>query len=167
MVKSTGAVIVEVDTPDNGSLHFRPLQRRVRGRFDVGRLPEPGRLLREWPEGIPGQRIGIDPASGEGFILEPLHDEPALKEKAEALGKLEPARQTFAGVDPVTWLHWIKLAVESGLARVVEGTLPDKIDGEPQTQFVTQPVPDPIDRLAAAMEKQTEMLGKVLAKLAG
>jgi hypothetical protein len=153
------AIEIEIDGPHNEALHFRPLQRSVRGRFDLNRMAEPMARMKsaEWPLPIPSQRIGIDP-DGTGYIVEPLH-EPGfapIRERIEKAGqRLEPALQTFDAVHLPTWLFWICRAVQCGIARVVSGKLPDKIEGTPTLNFITgDPPPTPADKLTAALERQ-------------
>lgn len=169
MVK-TATVEIEIDGPCNENLHFRPLQRAVRGRFDLNRVGEPMARMKsvEWPRPIPSQRLGID-ADGSGYILEPLHDaeNAAMRERIEKQGmKLAPACETFDDVHLPTWLFWIKRAVESGVARVVAGTLPQRIDGTPKRNFIVdRPAQSTGDRLAAAIERQNELFERLLERL--
>jgi hypothetical protein len=166
MVKAN-VLEVEVDTPTNANLIFLPIGgKKVRGRFDWRRVKEPlaAMAAARWPDGgvIPGQRIGVDLDSGTGFIVDPLHEaEHALtKEKIVAQGlALPPARQDFAGVHVPTWLHWIKRAVEAGLAKIVTGTLPAIIDGTPKTTFFHNATPDPRD---ATIDKLIDLLTGLL-----
>lgn len=161
---------VEIDGPHNEQLHFTPLQRNIRGKFDFMRMGEPMARIKavEWPVPIPSQRLGVD-ADGIGYIAEPLHDakHAPIKEKIEAQGmKLEPALQTFEGIDLTTWLFWIKQAVEAGLAKVVSGKLPDKIEGKPKMNFVlNEPPANALDKLTVAIEKQTAMFARLLERL--
>jgi hypothetical protein len=166
-------VEIEIDGPRNEALHFRPLQRNLRGRFDLNRVGEPLARMRAqaWPLPVPSQRIGIDPA-GNGYIVEPLH-EPAfapIRERIEKAGRrLEPALQTFDAVHVPTWLFWITRAVQCGIARVVSGKLPDKIDGKPTMNFITgDPSPTAADKLTAVLERQSaafEGLAAAIGKL--
>jgi hypothetical protein len=161
---------IEISGPRNESLHFRPIGRSIRGRFDLNNDTEPlARMkINEWPQPIPSQRLGIDLEKGEGYILEALHEaeHAAIRERIELKGmKLAPARETFASVDVPTWLFWLKQAVQSGLARVVAGVLPDKIEGEPRKSFVSAERPQREDRLLTAMENQNRLLEALLAKL--
>ena len=164
------AVEIEIDGSHNEALLFRPLQRSVRGRFDMMRMGEPMARVKatDWPTPIPSQRLGID-ADGNGFLCEPLHDDEyvVLKEKIESQGmRLEPAIQEFLDIDVATWQFWLKSAVDSGLAKIVRGKLPDKIDGKPRMNFITNdPEPPAVDKLTAAIEKQTAMFEKLLNKL--
>lgn len=177
MKASDNVIEIEVGAAGrNCNLTFMPLGKRIRGRFDVARAiktdGEAARLLKAWPDPIPGQVIGIDVEAGMGYLREPLHDPEfaAIRERIEKTGKkLEPERQTFQNRHVPTWLHWLKRAVECGAAKLVRGTLPEKIDGELEfnTPFARamQTRKDPTTRLAEAMERQSEMLAKVLAEL--
>jgi hypothetical protein len=132
MVKSE-PLVVEADTPSNCDLFFPPLNRSLRGRFEFRRIPEPkaAMLAAQWPETeIPGQRVEIDSATGKAAVVDPLYEarHEATRRKAEKAGwTLGPAREEIEAVDVSAWLRWIKRAVDSGLARVVQGTLPEKL----------------------------------------
>jgi hypothetical protein len=161
------SVTIEIDGARNEALHFRPLQRRLRGRFDYMRDTEPMSKVRagEEPGPIPGQRLGFDSATGTGFVAEPLHlpEFRAIRERIETKGfRLPPEREEFPNADEATWLFWIDGAVKAGLARVIDGKLPDKIDGKPQLNFVTGDRDTTTDRLAAAVERQNELFGSLL-----
>ena len=164
------AVEIEIDGKENECLHFRPLQRSIRGRFDFARLREPmsGTLRSTWPDAIPSQRIGID--GGDGFVLEPLHDpeHKQIRERIESQGmSLANAKETFAEIDLPTWLFWIKRAVESGIAKIVSGKLPDKIEGEVKMSFITVREPSDTARLATAIERTNELLGELVKAAKG
>jgi hypothetical protein len=167
MVKvADGVVAIEVDGPLNEALFFRPLGQRIRGRFDARRIRgDVGSLAQKWPDAIPGQVLGIDTASGEAFVDDALNapENAAIRARVEKVGSIEPKR-TIPNADTATWLHWIKEAVEAGLARVVQGVLPQKIDGAPELEFITRKKADPIDRLTAAIEKQNELMLKLLSR---
>lgn len=170
MVKNATTIEVEIDGPHNECLMFRPLQRSIRGRFDLNRVGEPMARMKsvEWPQPIPSQRLGID-ADGSAYILEPLHDDEhaAIRERIERQGmKLPPECETFDDVDLPTWLFWIKRAVDSGIAKVVAGQLPKVIDGTPKMNFiVNRPTQSTADRLAAAIERQNVLFEKLLERL--
>lgn len=168
MVKASNTIEIEIDGQHNEHLRFRPLQRSIRGRFDLNRIREPQARMQSanWPEPIPSQRIGVDLDSRTGFVVETIHQHPTLKTRIEQHGmKLAPEREEFTNVDLPTWLFWIKRAVESGLAKVVVGELPERIDGEPQMEFIVRRKPDGNDRLAAAIEANTAVLAAVLERL--
>ncbi|NQT17327.1 MAG: hypothetical protein HQ582_31525 [Planctomycetes bacterium] len=163
--KNNGPLVIEIDGPHNRSLIFQPLGRSVRGRFEPARVAGgAGRLAIEFPEGIPGQRLGFDPSSG-GFIDEPLqHDEHAAVAKVARKHGTIPEREEFPDADMPTWLWWLRETVRCGLAKLVEGELPETIEGEPRKSFFHAKTVDPIDRLTAAMEKQNEILAKLISK---
>ena len=122
-----------------------------------------------WPDPIPGQRLGIDPNTSTGYIAEPLHEPKnrVLREKIIKQGYgIAEEKETLPNAHVPTYLFWFKRLVESGAAKVVKGTLPETIDGEPQTEYWTHRRKSSNDRLAEAMDRQTEMLSKVLAALA-
>ena len=170
MATKTTPVEIEIDGQHNENLYFRPLQRSVRGRFDLNRIGEPTARMKsvDFPHPIPSQRIGIE-ADGSGYITEPLHDaeHAALRERIEKQGKkLPPKCETFDDVDLPTWLYWIKRAVESGVAKVVGGQLPKHIDGTPKLNFIVdRPKETTGDRLAAALERQNVLFEKLLERL--
>lgn len=160
---------IEIDGAHNESLYFRPLQRKVRGRFDMLRVSEPQAKVAasQWPMPIPSQRIGIT-SEGVGYVTEPLHDAEfsAVRDKIEAQGmKLEEARQEFDNAHQATWLFWAREAVRSGLAKVTQGKLPKTIDGTPRMDFVCDRQPTTEDRLVLALEKQNELFEKLFSQL--
>jgi len=73
----------------------------------------------------------------------------------------------FQNIDLPTWLFWMKRAVESGIARVTKGELPKAIDGsKAKKNFIThEPEPSPVDKLTEALERQSKLLEKLLARL--
>ena len=149
----SNVIEIEVDGPRNECLVFRPLQRRLRGRFDLNRVAEPLAAMRrtQWPDVIPGKRLGVDTETREAYIAEPLHspEHAATRERIEARGmRLPPERETFPDVDLPTWLTYMKQAVDAGVARVTTGELPAKIEGKPRRSFIIAPAePDPRDQL--------------------
>ena len=151
----SGVVEIEIDGPHNENLIFMPIgAKRVRGRFDWRRVREPLAAITaaRWPAGgvIPGQRIGLDLETGTGFVVDPLHDDANALTRERIVGQglaLPPARQEFPSVHVPTWLHWIKRAVEAGLAKIVTGALPAKIEGEPKLSFFGNPTVDPRDAM--------------------
>lgn len=171
MAKAESSIVeVEIAGPRNENLSFRPLQRKLRGRFDISRVAEPQARMKsaEWPEPIPGQRLRLDFATGEASVIEPLH-EPAhavLRDKLSARGfKIGPASEALGAVHVPTVAFWIGRAVSAGMARVVAGRMPEEIEGTPQTSFITARVPTSNDRLATALEKVGDLLSAVLDRL--
>jgi len=166
------AIEVEIDDRHNHSLWFRPLQRTVRGGFDYGRMSEPMAKIEasKWPGPIPGQHLGVEP-DGTGYIVEPLHQEEhaPIRERIEKTGvSLEPAVQTFDDVDLPSWLFYIARAVEAGIAKVVKGELPAKIDGKVRHDYVfnERVMESPTEKLTAAIQEQTAVMTKLLERLA-
>lgn len=161
-------VEIEINEATNASLMFAPLGRRIRGCFEVLRCKEGQSrdLLAKWPQVIPGQRLAID-ADGNGLILDPLRSEEnsALCEKIKRAGfSLPPAAEKIPGIDLATWLYWMKNAVDCGQAKIISGSFPAKLPGDPKKKFFGRPsAPDPITKLTAAIEKQTEVMGQLLA----
>ncbi|QDU30598.1 hypothetical protein ETAA8_57440 [Anatilimnocola aggregata] len=157
----------------NDCFHFRPIGETIRGRFDLNRETEPLARMKivDFPEPVPGQRIGVDLEFGEGYIIEPLHepDHVATRKRIEGRGlSIAPARRPFPGVDVSTWLFWLNRGVESGIARVSQGTMPKKLDGPVKKSFITVTKPADNtreDRFLAAMERQNELMSALLAKL--
>jgi hypothetical protein len=172
----SNVVEVEVNGKNNANLFFGPLGRSVRGRFELTNAtrhdPAAAALTNRWSEPIPGQRIGIDVDAGEGFLIEPLHDEQygATRDRIKKTHKIEPAKQTFPAHVP-TWLYWLKRAVDAGLAKVTAGKLPDKIEGAKMDLFIphhksaTDKLAAAMERQAAAIEKQNEVFSKLLTTL--
>lgn len=175
MVKATSTLLeIEIDGLQNQCHYFRPIARRLRGRFDLHRAVKRDKdaagLLTSWPEPIPGQRLQLNLETGEAAIIEPLYEPEfaVLREKIEQRAKLGPEREPLGVVDVPTWLYWLAGAVEGGSARIVSGTLPAKIEGKPRLRFHSTEQPNPLDRLAAAFERQAEAFerqSELLAKL--
>lgn len=143
---------IELDGPHNQSLNFRPLGRKLRGKFDLNRCCEPkARMMTtRFPKPIPGLKLGIDTETSQGYLIEQLHDaehEPT-RERIEAMGlKIGQRRETFENVHVATWLFWMQRAVQGGWANLVDGKFPEKLSGEPQKSFITKPQPDKRDAL--------------------
>lgn len=170
-------VEVEIDGPRNQSAYFPPLDVTLRGRFDPTRIPTEGEglgaLVRAFPNGgIPGQRLVLDPATGTGTIVEPLADpanakvrqaiEAFHKERNIAAGGLEfpIAARVHPGVHLPTWLGWLKRLVESGVARVVKGKLPEDDPPEMKKGFFNPP-----SRTDAKDEQIRQLTALLVAKL--
>lgn len=161
---------IEVNGKNNNNLFFGPLGRSIRGRFELSKAtshhPAASVLTNRWSEPIPGQRIGIDTDTGEGFIVEPLHEDEhtAIRDRIKKTSKIEPPKQTFERVHAPTWLYWIKRAVDAGLAKVTAGKLPATVEGAKMDLFIPRHV-NALDKLTAAMDRQTEMFSKLLTTL--
>lgn len=178
MVKADNILEIEIDGPQNENLVFRPLQRAIRGRFDLNRVAEPTARMKwnEWGGVIPGQRLRVNLDTQEATIVDGLHDSQhgALRKKIadSKQWELPPAEEVIQNIHVPTWLHYIKLAVSSGVAKVVQGVLPDKINGIPRTSFYRAPasqstdrVADAIDNMAKALETNTKLVEAMLKRL--
>jgi predicted YcjX-like family ATPase len=74
--------------------------------------------------------------------------------------------QEYKNVDLATWYFWLKQAVETGLATVVKGKLPAKIDGTPRLDFIIgKPEPTATDKLTATLEKQAEAFNRLASAI--
>jgi hypothetical protein len=164
----TNTIEIEFDGPLNQQVLFQPLGRAMRGRFDTRRMANAGKLFHQWPESIPGQRLQLDVTTGAAEIIEPLYlaEFAPIRERIEQRGwKLPPERETVQAHVP-TWLHWLKGLIDAGKAKLLSGTLPDKIDGKPQLRFHSTEQPEPIDKLTVAITEQNTLLAKLLSTLA-
>jgi hypothetical protein len=143
---------IVVDGPKNQDVQFRPLQRALRGTFDVNRVPDPQARLKiaEFPRPIPGVHITLDTDKKTAAIVEPLYEaeHAAIREKIERMGmKLPPQREEFQNIDVPTWLYWMRRAVANGVAKIVEGKFPEIDESQVQKNFITKPLRDPRDNL--------------------
>jgi len=159
-------LVIEVDHPNDNAVYFPPTGTRLRGRFDARRQAQrnanAAHLLQQWTEPVPGQRLSIDTATGEGQILEPLRtdtdEHKAIRQLFEKRGIAVPEDQTFRNVHQPSWLFCMKDLIDAGFARIVEGKLPAKIDGERLKSFVTPDVEGPEDTLRRiVVENSTAM----------
>jgi hypothetical protein len=153
-------VEIVIDGPKNENLYFRPLQRPLRGTFDLNRVPEPlARMqINAFPRPIPGLHLVVDVEKKTAAVVDPLHEpeHAAIREKIEARGlKLGPQAERFEGIDTNTWLFWMRRAVASGVAKIVEGKFPEIDEAKAQKNFVIAEQRDPrdslIERLVAVM----------------
>jgi hypothetical protein len=143
---------IVIDGPRNENLQFRPLQRTLRGTFDLNRVPEPLARMKtaEWPRPIPGMRISVDPDKATAIVIEPLHsaEHASMRARVESIGvKLGPAVEPFESIDVPTWLYWMRRAVGSGVAKIVDGKFPAIDEAKVQKNFITKPQTDPRDNL--------------------
>jgi hypothetical protein len=151
---------IEVDSPTNSNWQFLPLGKTIRGRVDFHRAHQAdvARLAKEFPRGIPGQRLILDLDAGEGRIVDPIHDDPDLCAKIKARKMaLPPREETFAITkeSAPTYQYWLKRAVDSGTARLLKGKLPEKIDGRVTKRFNIQETTTPQE---ARMDKLLTLL---------
>lgn len=151
---------IEFDDPANNSQpFFPPLGRKLRGRFVFSRMSNgeaAHKLSARWGVGeVPGQRLRIDPDARTAELIDPLND-AAHESFAEQLRKrgLAPGpNEKFEAIHAPSYIHHARWLVAAGLARVVEGALPETDGGKARTSFVAEPVLDRrdalIDRLVA------------------
>ena len=160
MAKIQNVIEISIDNPGNRELYFVPLSRTVRGRVVVERIQHKNRfdVMKNWG-GIPefeGQILGVNIDTGDGYLREPLHDNPRfmaqLKLHNQKLG--EPVT-TWPGVNMQEWMFWMRQAVAKGGAKIIAGSFP----------VITYSPPD-ANRPAGAKEKQRDaLLTLLLGKL--
>ncbi|MDY0167441.1 MAG: hypothetical protein RBS80_12910 [Thermoguttaceae bacterium] len=150
-------MIVEIEcaAPHGRQLFFRPIGKRVRGRVHLtGRSEAERQIAERWPDPVPGQIIGVDTDTGEKYVREPLHDREhaALARRVRGLGKeLPPERENYPSESVSSWLFWMRRAVDSGTAKLLTGTIPDKLPEEPRKNYITSPVKSRDGVLAEAL----------------
>lgn len=175
---------VEIDAPNNRCLSHPPTGESVRGAFRWHRVKDgnAGQAQTAWGDYVPGQVLGIDLDTGEGYIREPLYDteHEQLREKIKKKNMmLPPQRKTFKAHIP-TWVFWIQRAIEDGLAKPTPKStqVPDlktfkekpnvRFNGvirrqdDPEKAAESARQKDQIDRLTALVEKQSEQIDRLL-----
>lgn len=176
-------VEVEIDGPHNEACIFRPLQRRIRGRFELRRIAEPLAMTKhtEHPDPIPGQRLRLNIDTGLAELIEPLRmpEFAAIRQRYEFNERGEKTAtfaedEAFENVDVPTWLYWMKAEKEAGNAKLLAGTLPDKIEGKIRRSFYTTPpenhettVADAMTKMADAMAANTAVMTELLKRMTG
>lgn len=163
MVKNAdpGVWEIKVDGKHNECLVFAPLQRRIRGEFDLNRETEPmAQLLRnQWANPLPGQVIGVDPINRVGYIYDAVAEHAPSRAKIEAKGwAVPPVREEFLDIDVATWVHHMAAAIDGGLAHTVKGVKP-VVEGKPRLSFHTTPAESDSDRLADAINRLAAKAG--------
>ena len=160
-------VILEVDGKRNQSWFCRPIRKRIRGRFEWRRDPEPKALQKSLtePDAIPGQRLQLN---GDSLtVLEPLHNDEfkVMRERIEKKGLRLPDEATVYEVDGNEAAFWLQRAVDARLARVIDGKMP-RIDAtKVDRSSVILEENKREDKLTAAIERQNELFERLLAKL--
>jgi hypothetical protein len=160
--------VAEIElTARNTQVIFPPLgqtrKESLRGEYDWREVPGAFEVHRTYGV-IFGHRIGIDPDKGAGYVVEPIHapEHNALKKRILEKWKLDDERREFRLQTPDRWLRCMVRLVQAGLARIVKGKLPDRVD----------PVIDPPthEELAAACayvsltpEQQQQVDQKIIA----
>ena len=143
---------ITIDGPRNDNLRFPPLQRTLRGTFDLNRVNEPLARMKytEFPRPIPGLVIVVDAEKKTGEIRDPLHDaeHAAIREKIQSMSmKLGPAVERFENIDANTWLFWMRRAVASGTCKIVSGKFPAIDEKKARKDFIMPEVVDQRDTL--------------------
>lgn len=155
----------------NRNAFFPPIGKAVRSTFDVSKIPDThgSNIALNWPIPIAGQTLRLDVKERIGHLHECLRDpeHQAEKDLVTKRGYDLPGDETYANVHVATWLFHMKRLVDAGEATVTEGTMPDKI-GRPLDCFITtekSPTEKSMDRLAMAIDRQSEVFEAVLEKL--
>ena len=156
-----GVLEIEFGNDKGQDCLFYPALSKLRGKLDFVVMqqhnPEVGKLYGKFQQGIPGQRVRIDPERGEAFIIDPLSEpqhDATRKTIKELIGEVSfrPARdrKELRAEEVPTWLYWMRRAVEAGAAKVTEGRLPDDAAcaGARKRFFSNEPPPNPLDLLA-------------------
>lgn len=162
---------IECDNHKDCNMYVAPIGRRIRGRFDAHRRtaknPDNATLLGQWPQPVPGQLLSVDTDAKTVTIHEPIRDKQ--HEDIAALFKKRsikiPEHETFEGVHIPSMLHTMKRAVDCRLARVVEGTMPDKIEGEPLKSFIAPNELDPEEQLRETLKENTQVMRECIESI--
>jgi hypothetical protein len=178
-------IVIEINSPTNADLLFRPINEVVRGRFEPARLKmkDKGDLFELFPQGIPGQRIELDEAKAVGVIAEPLREkchadtakavrracrvrqlgvtDDGTDVATEQAGFIPPARKEFSNIHAPSWAYWMKRAVQSEQAKLVSGTFAAEYPDASRFDMHT-PTADPRD---AKIDKLTGTVNALAALL--
>lgn len=165
------AVEIEIDTPTNSNLRWEPTGETIRGAFRPARcrIAGAGELAMKLPDGLPGQRVRIDPDKGTAAVFEPLST-PEHAGTRDTLARLvtadesatgerltfAPAVREYASVHGPSWVGWAVRAVRSGMARVVSGKLPDTPPKDAKPRAFS--LPDPPDERDQTIKALTALL---------
>lgn len=156
---------VEIDNEKDSNLFFPPVGQPIRGRLDFMRLvrrqPNAIQLTIPFPDGVPGQRLRVDLASGACSIVEPLHEAKWANCKAELETRslpIPPATEEFPAACVPDWLWAIQRALRDGYCRIVRGELPKDLGVETPRYEAKDPGEDRIDRLCNLIETLLDRL---------
>lgn len=190
MVANAKQDVVEIEVrSDNGNkLYFSPTGKSLRGYIDFATVKS--RIAQQcrdrFPEPVPGKIIGINRMTGEKYIREPLYDpeHSTVRKRVEKMHALDLQRESIDSESEVTWLYWMRRAVDGGLARIVQGELPDRYsfpgeerpteskDGKPRKNFIIDQEESQaakfataLNSMADAINANTAVLGKLLERL--
>lgn len=182
---------VEVEfCADNGQkVFFKPTRRPERGRIDfaMAKSEHYREMHKVWKEAVPGKIAGVT-EEGQKYIRDPLHDKQYSKLAAimKARGQALPEeREVFASESILTWLFWLRRAVDAGLAKIISGELPsiEQLDSrkrrprderfprrsfileEPAEESPTEHLTKAMEQLSSSVAAQTAVMQQLLAKL--
>lgn len=176
-VATKGKVEIHIRSRAGSQVYFRPIGRPVRGYIDTAEFrTDIGQALKKvWAEPVAGQVLGVNFGTGEKYLREPLHDPKHrfVKEKIEGKGlRIPEPMESFKSENMATWLYWMKRAVESGDAELIEGEFPslDSLNEPIRKTFVTNTPPPSSEAtmVAEAFQAFTKVLernNELLAKL--
>lgn len=174
-------VQIEACAPRNRQVIFKPIGSAIRGRVDFSdcRNQTEQLMRRFYPQPVPGQRICIDFATGQKWIAEPLYLDEHESLRAEILQrgyKLPPKRVDYESESLVTWCYHAHRLIESGLARIVEGELPNWEDftETPRKRFISHEtksdeakLADVHNALLKSIDANTAMLQQLIERIPG
>jgi hypothetical protein len=182
MATAENVVEIEIDGEQNENCVFRPLRKRLRGRFDLRRVAEPqaGLKAKQHPQPIPGQRLRLNIDTKRLEIIESLRlpESTAIRERYERgpHGELMcrlPEHETIDNVDVPTILYWMQAEVNNKTARLVgAGRFPANMPGKVQRSFYSPEREKRDDAMASGMKAMadavtanTRVMEALLAKL--
>lgn len=156
-------IIIEVATPHNNDIVFRPVGstrllrgRKVRSGYEANQssLKRPGMIEAMGIE-IPGLHIALSIPQQTGRVFDPLDSDSGREKLAELESKVNAGRalntvklfpvkekvvENLTQNDIATWLHWMRRHVDEGDAVVVQGDVKKKVEGRVRVTFGN---PDP------------------------
>jgi len=159
-------IAIEISNERNCGAYFPPLDRALRGEFDLAKCAEPTAKLKstKYPLPIPGLRVELNPKTKSGAVIDPLH-EMEFKAIADQIKRqkmeLGPEEEIFSDVDIPSWLHYMKALVDAGHAQLVTGSFPDKLPGKPIMRYLTMDAPDRQDKSDAVLDKLASVLDRL------
>lgn len=123
----------------NQDWYFPPLDRNIRGEFQLQRVAEPTAMsFRDKIPDLPAQIVGIDGTTG--YVVEPIQKLPLLKRDIERKGfELEPERAEFPDIDVDAWLYWMRAGIQAGTVVLKKGKLPETINYTPPENPLAPP----------------------------
>lgn len=143
---ASGEIIVELDSPNNNNMLFRPLQRVLRGKFDPKRMNGDGKA--KHAPVVPGLHIGVNPKTKVGRVYDPLKEEREYLRVRDGLKAshgwsdiIIVQEAIHNDIDVTTWLFWMKRMIENGTAHLITGSAPmlENLEGKPNTDMFSSP----------------------------